>query len=266
VTAYAFDMTTERAVFKKRLSVSDLVDLLEVEILSGRLDINSALPSERQLCLDHGVGRPLVREALQHLAARGLIEIAPGRGSFVRQLTGFGPLEAVQLSRFATARQVVEARIFLESATAGLAAQRATQAQKDVMRALLSRMDTTADPIGRSQLDLAFHLCVARASGNPVLESMLASVAPLMVQLMMHSMGDGRTAEQSHPLHWECLAAIEAGNAAAATSAMARHLGVADQTFGESYDQPIQLSATNHARSLVDDYGSLDALVEAVLV
>lgn len=258
-------MSVERGVFKKRLSVADLVDVLELEILSGRLAINAALPSERQLGLDHGVGRPLVREALQHLAARGLIEIAPGRGSFVRQLTGFGPLEAVQLSRYATARQVVEARVFLESAAAGLAAQRATPAQKDVMRALLERMDIATDPIGRSQLDLAFHLCIARASGNPVLESMLASVAPLMVQLMMHSMGDGRTAEQSHPLHWECLRAIEAGDAPAATQAMARHLGVADQTFGDSYDQPIQLSATNHARSLVEDYGSLDALVDAVL-
>jgi GntR family transcriptional regulator, transcriptional repressor for pyruvate dehydrogenase complex len=249
----------------QRPTVDQLVDLLETEILSGRLESGASLPSERTLSTDYGVGRPLVREALKSLASRGLVETSPGRGTYVHRGGRFGPLDSVHLARHATARQVVEARVSIESQTAGLAAERATPEQIELLVTLLERVGSTRDPVERSRLDLAFHLSVARASNNPVLEAMLASIAPLMVQLMMRSIGDGRTAEQSHPLHWECLEAIRSSDRASASSAMEAHLRVADLTFGEGYDDPIQLGASNYARSLVTDYGSLDALVEAVV-
>jgi GntR family transcriptional regulator, transcriptional repressor for pyruvate dehydrogenase complex len=248
-----------------RLSVDQLVDLLETEILSGRLPTGAALPSERNLSTEYGVGRPLVREAIRSLASRGLVETSPGRGTYVHRGGRFGPLDSVHLARHATARQVVEARVSLESQTAGLAAERATPEQIELLTTLLERVGSTRDPVERSRLDLAFHLSVARASNNPVLEAMLASIAPLMVQLMMRSIGDGRTAERSHPLHWECLDAIRASDRVAASAAMEAHLRVADDTFGDGFDDPIQLGASNYARSLVTDYGSLDALVEAVV-
>jgi GntR family transcriptional regulator, transcriptional repressor for pyruvate dehydrogenase complex len=249
----------------QRISVDQLVDLLETEILSGRLVDGATLPSERALSTEYGVGRPLVREALRSLASRGLVETSPGRGSYVHAGGRFGPLDSVHLARHATARQVVEARVSLESQTAGLAAERATPAQIELLAALLDRIGASKDPVERSRLDLAFHLSIARASNNPVLEAMLASIAPLMVQLMMRSIGDGRTAERSHPLHLECLEAIRASDSIGASAAMAAHLKVADHTFGEGYDDPIQLGASNYARSLVNDYGSLDALVAAVV-
>ncbi len=248
-----------------RPTVDQLVDLLETEIVSGRLESGSPLPSERTLSIDYGVGRPLVREALRSLASRGLVETSPGRGTYVNSSGRFGPLDSVHLARLATARQVVEARVTIESQTAGLAAERATPQQIELLTALLDRVGSTRDPVQRSRLDLAFHLSVARASNNPVLEAMLASIAPLMVQLMMRSIGDGRTAERSHPLHWECLDAIRSSDRRGASAAMESHLRVADETFGDGYDEPIQLGASNYARSLVNDYGSLDALVAAVV-
>jgi GntR family transcriptional regulator, transcriptional repressor for pyruvate dehydrogenase complex len=252
-------------MISQRLSVDQLVERLETEILSGRLPDGATLPSERTLSTDYGVGRPLVREALRSLASRGLVETSPGRGSYVHAAGRFGPLDSAHLARHATARQVVEARVTIESQTAGLAAQRATPAQVDLLAALLERVGTTTEPVERSRLDLAFHLSIARASQNPVLEAMLASIAPLMVQLMMRSIGDGHTAERSHPLHWECLDAIRSSDEAGASAAMAAHLKVADDTFGEGYDDAIQLGASNYARSLVSDYGSLDALIAAVV-
>jgi GntR family transcriptional regulator, transcriptional repressor for pyruvate dehydrogenase complex len=249
----------------QRPSVDQLVDLLETEILSGRLATGETLPSERSLSTQHGVGRPLVREALRSLASRGLVQTSPGRGTYVHRSGRFGPLDSVHLARHATARQVVEARVSIESQTAGLAAERASGEQVTLLYELLERISATRDPVERSRLDLAFHLTIARASNNPVLEAMLASIAPLMVQLMMRSIGDGETAVRSHPLHSDCVDAIRAGNRAAASAAMEAHLRVADVTFGEGYDDPIQLGASNYARSLVTDYGSLDSLVEAVM-
>ncbi len=252
-------------VMAMRRSVQDVIDAIEAQILSGRLPVGAALPGERSLASQYDVGRPLVREALQNLTARGLIEVSPGRGAFVRSVTGFGRVDSVDLSRNATARQVVEARVTLEGQAARLAAMRANDSQIELMGAALERLASSTNHVERGQLDVAFHLTIARASGNPVIEAMLGSIAPLMVQLMMRSIFDGRTAERSHPLHVECYEAIRARDPDAAERAMIAHLRVADDTYGAGYDEPLDMDTAVFAKSLISDYGSLDALVSAVL-
>lgn len=248
-----------------RLSLVDVIDSIASDIVTGRFATGAALPGERALASSLGVSRPLVREALANLAGRGLVEISPGRGTFVKSVTGFGRLDSIDLMRYSTARQVVEARVILESQAARLAAERATPAQIELMTAALDRMDSSRDPVERGRLDLAFHLTIARASHNPVIEAMLRSIAPLMVQLMMRSIGDGTTASLSHPLHYECLNAIRDRNPEEAEKAMIKHLRVADASYGEGYDDLIDVAAARYAQSLVERYGSLEALVAAVL-
>ncbi len=248
-----------------RPTAADIRDAIESDILTGRLPVGATLQGERMLASAHGVGRPMVREALRSLAGRGLVEISPGRGTFVKGVTGFGRLDSVDLMRESTARQLVEARVILESQTCRLAAVRATELEIEVMAATLKRLSMSMEAVERSRLDLAFHLTIARASHNPVLEAMLRSIAPLMVELMMRSIGDGTTAELSHPRHQECLEAIRHQDGDAAERAMVAHLRVADVSYGEGYDDLLDVTAVEHARTLVRDYGSLDALVKAVL-
>lgn len=248
-----------------RLSPADVILGIESEITSGRLPLGSMLPGERALALAYGVSRPLVREALRNLVGRGLLEVRPGRGTFVTGVTGFGRLDSGDLMRQSTARQVVEARTILESQAARLAAERASEHEISLMAATLERLEASVTPVERGRLDLAFHLTIARASRNPVVEAMLRSVAPLMVELMVRSIGDGTTARLSHPFHRECLEAIKARDGDRAEAAMAAHLRVADMSYGEGYDDPLAATTTRYAQSLVEDYGSLDALVEAVL-
>src|SRR5438132_472499 len=56
------------------LTRDDVATELEEHVLSGALPAGAKLPSERQLAVQFGVGRPLVREALRTLAERGLGE------------------------------------------------------------------------------------------------------------------------------------------------------------------------------------------------
>jgi DNA-binding LacI/PurR family transcriptional regulator len=58
-------------------------DILEHQILSGKLQPGDALPSGQQLCLQYGVSSITVRRALRELVAEGLINRRPGLGSFV---------------------------------------------------------------------------------------------------------------------------------------------------------------------------------------
>src|SRR4051794_17874559 len=62
-----------------------IIDQIRQLIHSGQLATGARLPSERDLCVQFGVSRVTVREALRVLEANGLVEIRVGArgGAFV---------------------------------------------------------------------------------------------------------------------------------------------------------------------------------------
>ncbi len=62
-----------------------LYEILRKHILMGLYEEGSLLPSENELCALHGLTRPTVRQALEHLVRDGLIEKRQGKGSLVRK-------------------------------------------------------------------------------------------------------------------------------------------------------------------------------------
>ena len=140
----------------------------------------------------------------------GLIETHPGRGTYVRSSALAGVHRPVGLAirrRGVTVAQLSEARIALESEAAGLAAERATAADIERLESALRELEA-AQGIAHVQRDLAFHLAIAAAAHNPVIEMMLESIAPLTVGLMTRSVGDPKVMRRSQPYHGICLEAI----------------------------------------------------------
>ena len=80
-------------ITKTRLSEAAIEQIKEL-IVSENLEPGSKLPSERDLVEALGVGRSSIREALRILEIMGLVEVLPGKGAFVKALTGdlFMPL------------------------------------------------------------------------------------------------------------------------------------------------------------------------------
>jgi GntR family transcriptional repressor for pyruvate dehydrogenase complex len=180
-----------------------IAQTLSEEIVSGRLPPGEQLPAERALATRYGVGRPLIREALRSLEELGLIETRVGRGTFVRSVSVASVHRPVGMAirrRGVTAAQLSEARITLESEAASLAAARATEADLDGLEEAL-RLLESSDGIDHVKLDLAFHLAIAAAAQNPVIEMMLESIAPLTVALMTRSVGDRKVMARSQPYH-----------------------------------------------------------------
>ncbi|MBI1364083.1 MAG: GntR family transcriptional regulator [Proteobacteria bacterium] len=68
---------------KIRRSAAIATQLKEM-ILDGVLKAGDRLPTEEQLCRHFGVSRTTLRESVQMLRVSGLLEVTPGRGSFVR--------------------------------------------------------------------------------------------------------------------------------------------------------------------------------------
>ena len=53
--------------------------------LAARLPAGTPLPGERQLCIDHGVSRITVREAIGQLVSEGVLVRVRGKGTFVAE-------------------------------------------------------------------------------------------------------------------------------------------------------------------------------------
>ncbi len=84
------DHSSDRAVYRQ------IADDLRSAILSGRLPDGARVPSEEQLCQEHGVSRTTVRKAIDVLKGEGLVDVRAPRGTFVRNAP---PRETVQLRR-----------------------------------------------------------------------------------------------------------------------------------------------------------------------
>lgn len=254
---------------RRPLSRTDLFELLENQILSGQLPTGSKLPSERELAEHHGVSRPIVREALRGLIERNLVEVRPGRGTYVRgakAADAASRMDGLFRRQDATPRDVVEARTMLECTAAALAAARAEPAELSVMAQALAAFDRSTGLIDQARYDLAFHVAISRAARNPVIETMFMAIAKLTIELMLRSLADATVTRISIPFHQEIYAAIARRDPEQARRAMADHLAVAVGTYGDDYDRSLAGVTKRQLGHLLSPELTLDDLLETTLL
>lgn len=171
-----------------------IADQIRTAILEGQLIEGERLPSEADLAASFGVSRPTVREALKRLAAQNLIRTRRGAagGAFVRKLS-FDDVRAQMqaLTTLALSMNAVdfetacEARFALEAAAVPLAAKRHRPEHLARMQEEIERQE---DPALSDEAfcasDVAFHVALVEAAGNPVLTFQLASAIEAMQPLM----------------------------------------------------------------------------------
>jgi GntR family transcriptional repressor for pyruvate dehydrogenase complex len=216
------------------------LERLESDVLSW--DAGRRLPSERQLALSFGVSRPVVREALRGLQARGLITVHPGRGSFVKEVAatrGSAPVDVIVRRGDATVRDLVVARRMIESEVAALAAEHHTEVDAQRLSALLAAFTRTDDVEERASLDVGFHEGIAVASHNTVLMIMFGSIRDLVHGMVVRSLTDRVTQQAGLPLHQMVLDAILARDPEAARAAMTKHVMTAVEHYGADVERPL---------------------------
>jgi GntR family transcriptional regulator, transcriptional repressor for pyruvate dehydrogenase complex len=256
-----------QAADPSRNSGDAIAGALAERVLSGELVADDRLPSERRLAVEFGASRPMVREALRSLIERGLIEVEPGRGAFVRGGTGplrFQPLDLEYRRRGTTARQLSDARLMLETEAAALATEHANADDLAALGGALERLESSATPLDRVRNDLAFHMALVAASHNPVIETMFASIHGLTVELMVRSAGDAEIIRQSEPYHRVAYEAIRDRNPVAARAAIQAHLSIAASTYGDDYDRSLDTTAARALR-LIGSREGMEEFLRAVI-
>jgi len=201
------------AAFQRPQTVATGVYLhLRHELLSGTLAPGTWL-REQELAEALKVSRTPVREAVRQLAQEGLVVMEPNRGVRVPNLS------------LAEAVHTYAVREPLEAMAAQLAAHNAKPSDHAELEAGLAAMAAVPADDFAEQLrtDNAFHGLVARLSANPVLEETIERLSQRVMRVKVLTR-DVNSSALAHSQHAGIVAAIAAGDGAAAGKAMAEHI------------------------------------------
>lgn len=168
-----------------RRTFEEAVEQIAERVRSGDVSVGDRLPSERELAQQMRISRPTLREAVKVLVEAGVLEVRRGQagGIFVR--SELVPRELLRTRfeiRVGEVAGVLEARRMLEPRVAQLAAVHAGEDDFVAMQRVIERqreLAAASDFLRNEdlflQLDLKFHLVIARATRNSTI-----------VQLMRH--------------------------------------------------------------------------------
>jgi GntR family transcriptional repressor for pyruvate dehydrogenase complex len=159
---------------------------LEEKVREGSWAASARLPAERTLADSMGVSRSTVREAIQRLVSKGMLETKPGSGVYVVQkqparlsapwlqlVTESAPLRA----------EMLEFRLVFECAAARFAAQRSTEQELDKLQAIILKMQNAVaahDVDAEAVVDGEFHTALTAASHNRMLDQFYASTITML--------------------------------------------------------------------------------------
>jgi len=150
-------------------NASEVLALLRRLIDAGDVRPDGRLPTERELSTRFGVGRTVLRSALDALEAEGLIWRKQGKGTFIGQPPDPKGRLAAEISDAADPISVMEARRCVEPELAALCARRAKPEDVMRLRHLAQRTSEAPDAQGAELWDGSLHRLIARIAGNPIL-------------------------------------------------------------------------------------------------
>ncbi|NOQ92614.1 MAG: FCD domain-containing protein [Flavobacteriaceae bacterium] len=149
------------------------------------LEPGDKLPSERMLSEKFGVTRSNIREAIQKLEFYGLLKSIPQSGTFVANIgvTALnGMIEDIIQLKEPDFKSLVEIRILLELKSVRLAALRRTEEElRQIKETLDSYRAKVLQGEGAVQEDLLFHLAIAKAAGNSILNTFMLKITPEII-------------------------------------------------------------------------------------
>jgi DNA-binding FadR family transcriptional regulator len=159
---------------------------IEAAIMDGRLSPGKRLPSEREMQLQFGTGRGVVREAIKILKQKGLLEVRKGAkgGAYVQQLDVGNVSESLALflkQHPVDPEKLIEFRETMDRTITQLAIAHADQVEKDALLKEALRLEAMLredepDFIASSELDRQLNIMLARMARNPLFEWVMSAI------------------------------------------------------------------------------------------
>lgn len=225
-------------------TADEVVEQIESLVLEGVLSTGDRLPGERELSRQFDVSRPILRDALKLLEARGLLTTRHGGGTHVADVIGQVFSKPV-IDLFSTHRKAtadyLEYRREIEGVAAEYAARRATADDLALLDAIMARMDkahASGDFEDEAEIDVEFHHAVGECAHNIILLHTLRSCYRLLSEgvfqnrMLVFTLPGAREAllAQHRAIH----AAVKAGDPAAARQAAMDHISYVERSMHEA--------------------------------
>ena len=197
-------------------------------VAEGELPVGARLPGERELASALSVSRQTIRNAVQGLAARGIVDVSQGSRTRVAGadlgLLKIGAMTARTINSY-DLEAVHEARLLIECAVvrdAAIAMDAETLAQ--LRHSLEVQRATLDDPVRFLICDREFHVAIYRASRNPLLADVVTDLYAYMMDNRRRAMGEAGAIQRSYEDHVAIVEAFAAGDADAVVAAFEQHL------------------------------------------
>jgi DNA-binding FadR family transcriptional regulator len=225
-------MTSRIVVIPTRRAHSNHAEVarsIGIDIIAGRYAEGTRLPGDAELTAMFGVSRPVLRESVKTLVAKGLLTTKARVGTVVRERAAWNMFDADVLAWHLDAGidkrfldDLAEIRLAVEPRAAALAAsQRTAEDIAELQRSVDRMCKEASDSAGFADADLALHVGVARASGNLFMRSIGHVIeAALRASFLLSAPVEVEDRETVLLWHQRIVDAIAAGDADAASQAM----------------------------------------------
>lgn len=215
----------------------EIANKLSRLIQAQKLAPGDRLPSERGLCEQFSVSRPVIREALSRLKSEGLISIKRGVGVFVteRDPRGAFKIQDIDIEEKMSITHVMELISTIEVAATRLAAARRSNEDLKQIRKCLIGMEyaIASDRLGDEE-DYEFHQAIVLATHNPYFKTLSQHIEHTARRMIRRLRSNTKTRhtnliEAVQTEHQTIFNAIQAGDPAAAEQAARKHLENAEK-------------------------------------
>lgn len=214
-------------VINKKSTLEIIIQQIKNQIKKGILKPGEKLPSERKLADQLGVSRASVREAIQALAFSGYLEVIQGKGTYILEMATRYDEIVNFFSEFSdySLDYLMEARIMLEGEFARLAALNASQEEIDLIERIFNEIDSSGDLNSFVVKDLEFHLTIAKATHNPIMNGLMKIIGEMLYKETQKIIEiSENTRENTIETTRDLVQAIKKGNAEQAKELMSKHI------------------------------------------
>jgi GntR family transcriptional repressor for pyruvate dehydrogenase complex len=181
-------MLTKDLNISKSTIPDSLMQQIKKMIINKKLKPGEALPSQRKMAAELGVGVPSIREALKIMEGMGLVKIQHGHSTIITQISMDSLITNITTFLEITEVDVLhllETKDFIETQCALVAATRATESEIKELENYIKAMEKYfLDSQKYAQLDYLFHLTIVKAAHNPIINEIMKMAGRMILKGM----------------------------------------------------------------------------------
>lgn len=214
---------------KNSVSVQ-LFDHIKNCIATGEWKAGEKIPSENSLTKELNVSRSSLREVLQQFTALGILKSYQGRGTYVQSNNLdllMGTPHKVEYTDVKAIKDILQYRLIVEPQSLKLALAQSPGQVQSLIASLEELHEIMIGNVGRSEpfidADVKFHLAIAKASGNVILEDSMTALFTQTFNLQQKINTYFGFRDGLH-FHEKIIKALKAGDFGKAVKELKRHL------------------------------------------